>query len=91
MRYDLFWDNTPFCTLLYVDERCCGRGHGGALMRRWEADMKVRGYGLLMTSTLADETAQHFYCKLGYHGAGGLLLDVSGYEQPMELFLIKAI
>lgn len=65
MRYDLFWDNTPFCTLLYVDERCRGRGHGGALMRRWEADMKARGYGLL--------------------------LDAPGYEQPMELFLIKAI
>ena len=35
-----------------------------------------------------------FYCKLGYRDAGGLLLDVSGYEQPMEpmeLFLIKAI
>ena len=60
MRYNLFWDNTPFCTLLYVDECCRGRGHGGALMRRWEADMKARGYGLLMTSTLADETAQLF-------------------------------
>lgn len=70
MRYNLFWDNTPFCTLLYVDECCRGRGHGGALMRRWEADMKVQGYGLLMTSTLADETAQHFYRKLGDRGCG---------------------
>ena len=91
MRYNLFWDNTPFCTLLYVEERCRGRGHGGALMRHWEADMKARGYGLLMTSTQVDETAQHFYRKLGYRDAGGLLLDAPGYEQPMELFLIKAI
>lgn len=44
-----------------------------------------------MTSTQVDETAQHFYRKLGYRDAGGLLLDVPGYEQPMELFLIKAI
>ena len=91
LRYNLFWDNTPFCTLLYVEERCRGRGHGGALMRHWEADMKARGYGLLMTSTQVDETAQHFYRKLGYRDAGGLLLDAPGYEQPMELFLIKAI
>lgn len=70
MRYNLFWDNTPFCTMLYVDERCRGRGHGGALMRRWEADMKARGCGLLMTSTQVDETAQRFYRKLGDRGCG---------------------
>ena len=21
LRYNLFWDNTPFCTMLYVDEK----------------------------------------------------------------------
>ena len=92
MRYNLFWDNTPFCTLLYVDERCRGRGP----RRRAHAALGGghEGTGLrpgLMTSTLVDETAQHFYRKLGYRDAGGLLLDVPGYEQPMELFLIKAI
>ena len=70
MRYNLFWDNTPFCTLFYVDERCRGRGQGGALMRRWEADMKARGCGLLMTSAQVDETAQRFYRKLGDRGCG---------------------
>lgn len=52
--------------------------------------MKARGCGLLMTSTQVDETAQHFYRKL-IADAGGLLIDAPGYEQPMELFLIKAI
>ena len=39
LRYNLFWDNTPFCTMLYLDEKYRGKG----------------------------------------------------YEQPMEMFLIKAI
>ena len=42
-------------------------------------------------STQVDESAQHFYRKLGYKDCGGMVIDLSGYEQPMELFLIKGI
>lgn len=91
LRYNLFWDNTPFCTLLLLRPEARGQGAGTALMLQWEEDMRLRGYGLLMTSTRADENAQHFYRKLGYQDAGGLLLPVSGYEQPMEIFLIKQL
>ena len=91
MRYHLFWDNTPFCTMLFIDEQMRGKGCGRMLMAHWERDMKSRGYGMLLTSTQVDETAQHFYRKLGYKDCGGLLVDVPGYEQPMELFLVKAI
>ena len=91
MRYNLFWDNTPFCTLLFVDTPYQRRGYGKKLMTYWEADMKARGYGMLMVSTQVDEDAQHFYRKLGYQDAGGLVITLSGYEQPMEMFLVKAV
>lgn len=91
LRYHLFWDNTPFCTMLFVDWNMQKKGYGKKLMLHWEKDMKSKGYGLLMTSTQVDENAQHFYRKLGYRDAGGLLLHAPGYEQPMELFLIKTI
>ena len=91
MRYNLFWDSVPFCTLLYVLEGCRGRGFGRMLMERWAADMKALGHGMLMTSTQTDETAQHFYRKLGYRDAGGLVIDIPRYAQPMELFLIRQI
>ena len=60
-------------------------------MEHWESEMKTMGYGIIMTSTQVDETAQHFYRKLGYKDCGGLLLDIPGYEQPMEMFLCKAL
>lgn len=91
LRYNLFWDNTPFCTLLYVEEASQGKGFGKALMAHWEADMKARGYGMVMTSTQVDEAAQHLYRKLGYQDAGGFVLNIPGYEQPMELIMVKEI
>ena len=91
LRYNLFWDNTPFCTLLFVDWPHQKKGYGRMLMAHWEADMKAKGYGILLTSTQVDEDAQHFYRKLGYKDCGGFTVDVPGYEQPMELFMIKAI
>ncbi len=91
LRFNMFWDNTPFCTMLYIKEHYRGRGYGGQLLSHWEDDMRSQGYGMLLTSTQADETAQHFYRKQGYRDCGGFVIDVPGYEQPLELFLIKAI
>ena len=91
LRYNLFWDNTPFCTLLFIDEKYRGQGLGRLLMGHWESDMKSQGYGMLMTSTQVDEEAQHFYRKLGYKDCGGFVVDVPGYEQPMEMIMIKAV
>lgn len=53
--------------------------------------MKQAGYGMVMTSTQVDETAQHFYRKLGYKDAGGFVINIPKYQQPMELILIKEI
>lgn len=91
LRYNLFWDNTPFCTMLFVDAAYQGNGCGKQLMEHWENDMKTQGYGMLLTSTQADETAQHFYRKLGYKDCGGLVMDLPCCAQPMELFFVKEI
>ena len=91
MRYQLFWDNTPFCNLLFIDEPYRKKGYGRLLMAHWEAAMRSQGYGMLLTSTQVDEEAQHFYRKLGYKDCGGFVIDIPGYEQPMELFLIKGL
>ena len=53
--------------------------------------MSSQGYGMLMTSTQVDEDAQHFYRKLGYKDCGGFVVDAPGYEQPMEMIMIKAV
>lgn len=91
LRYNLFWDNTPFCTLIYVAPDSQGKGYGRQLMTRWENDMRKQGYGMVLTSTQVDEQAQHFYRRLGYKDCGGLTMDIPGFEQPMELFLCKAL
>ena len=91
LRFNLFWDNTPFCTLLFVDWEHQRKGFGKKLMEHWESDMKAQGYGILLTSTQVDEEAQHFYRKLGYRDCGGFVIDIPKYAQPMELFLIKSI
>ena len=91
LRWNLFWDSLPFCTLLYIREDCRGKGYGRALMDRWEGEMAARGHGLVLTSTQADEMAQHFYRKLGYRDCGGFVMPLPGYEQPTELILAKAL
>ena len=91
LRYNLFWDNTPFCTMLFIDSDYQGRGYGKKLMEFWENDMRSQGYRMLLTSTQVDENAQHFYRKLGYKDCGGFVMDISEYAQPMEMFLIKSI
>lgn len=91
LRYNLFWDNTPFCNLLYITPACQRRGFGKRLMLHWEEEMKALGYDLVMVSTQADEDAQHFYRKLGYRDAGGLVINTTKAAQPMELFFMKEI
>lgn len=91
LRWNLFWDEIPFCTLLAVAEDRRGQGLGRVLLARWESDMAARGRRLVMTSTRADESAQGFYRRLGYRDAGCLLLRETGYEQPAELFFTKEL
>lgn len=91
LRYNLFWDNTPFCTMLIIDQNHRNKGYGKKLVEFWEKDMKLKGYGMVLTSTQVDEDGQNFYRKLGYKDCGGFVVDIPGYEQPMEMFMIKKI
>jgi ribosomal protein S18 acetylase RimI-like enzyme len=87
MRYGYFWDNTPFMNMIWVDEQYRGKGAGKHVVLFWEDQMKQKGFKLIMTSTQADEGAQHFYRKLGFKDAGCLILDT----QPLEILLTKKL
>ena len=91
MRYNLFWDNTPFLTLIELDGSYHGKGFGKQAMLFWEEEMRALGYKMLMTSTRVDENAQHFYRKLGYKDKGAICLDNTPLEQPQEMIMIKII
>lgn len=87
LRYSLFWDNTPFMNMLYIRAEFQRRGLGLSLVNHWEAEMSAKGYHSVMTSTQSNETAQHFYRKIGYKDIGGLLLP----DEPLELVFMKEI
>lgn len=89
MRYNLFWDNIPFLTLIHFDKAYWGKGFGRQAMLFWENEMRELEYKIVITSTQVDEQAQHFYTKLGYIEKGCLSFDNTPLEQPMEMFLLK--
>lgn len=80
LRYNLFWDNTPFMNLLYVLEGHQLKGFGTRLVSFWEDEMRALGYKTVLTSTQQNETAQHFYTRLGYKAIGGFTIPGDTYE-----------
>ena len=80
LRYNLFWDEIPFMNMLFVFEKFRGIGIGGKLVREWEKFMSEQGHKTLLTSTQANEYAQHFYRKLGYKDLGGFTPFGEEYE-----------
>lgn len=91
MLYCILWDNIPFMNLIYVIEGYRKLGFATQTIRIWEKDMRKQRYQVVLTSTQVDETSQHMYRKLGYVDCGGLLLENTPLEQPMELFLKKVL
>jgi GNAT superfamily N-acetyltransferase len=80
LRYNLFWDNTPFINMLFVLDGYRGVGIGRCLTLFWEEKMLSKGYRTIMTSTQQNETAQHFYTHLGYIATGGFVQSSGEYE-----------
>lgn len=87
LRYNLFWDSIPFMNMLYVFEDYQKNGFGKKLVDFWETSMKTLGYKTVMTSTLSNEEAQHFYRKLLYKDSGSLLLK----NEPLEIMFTKEL
>lgn len=88
LRYGFFWDLIPFMNMLFIDENYRKKGCGKKLVAFWENDMFQQGYNMVLTSSLANENAQHFYRKIGYTDCGSLLLPD---EIATEIIFCKVI
>ena len=66
--------------MLMIEETYRKKGLGKILITFWEKEMREKGYKSVLTSTLSNESAQHFYRKQGYKDAGCLLLEEVGLE-----------
>ncbi len=87
LRYSLFWDELPFMNLIRVAEQHQRQGVGRSLVATWEQSMAKLGHRCVLTSTQADEQAQHFYRCLGYTDIGGFVMP----SEPLEIILHKPI
>lgn len=91
LRYNLMWDIHPFLTLIILKEEYYGMGFGRKAVLEWEGKMREMGFGLVMTSTMVNESAQHFYRKMGYIDRGTIFLDNTSISQPQEMIMIKQL
>nr|WP_283409493.1 GNAT family N-acetyltransferase [Anoxynatronum buryatiense] len=87
LRYGYFWDEHPFMNMLFIINEYRGKGFGKKLVKDWEEKMAGEGHGFVMTSTLSNEEAQHFYRRLGYADIGGFIF----HNEPLEILLTKNI
>ena len=87
LKFCFIWNSCPLIEALMILESERGKGHGSRAVRAWEHEMKARGFDVVLTSTRVDETAQHFWRKLGYLDCGMLILP----EKPAELFLQRTL
>lgn len=87
LRFGMFWDEIPFMNMLFVVGSERGKGFGTALADFWENEMRRTGFSFVLTSTLSNEQAQHFYRKRGYKDCGSLILP----GEPLEIILLKEL
>lgn len=87
LRWGLFWDEVPFMNRLHVEEGHRRGGIGQLLVTEWESQCRNAGHKLVVTSTLSDESAQHFYRRIGYLDAGCLLLP----GEALEILFVKML
>lgn len=87
LRYNLFWDNTPFINFIYINEKYRNNGYGTKLLNHFEKDMKNKKYNIVLTSSLSNEQGQFFFRKNGYIDCGDLILPT----EPLEIIFYKHI
>jgi ribosomal protein S18 acetylase RimI-like enzyme len=73
--------------MLYFLDEHRRKGYGKLLVSYWENLMLEKGFNRFLTSTQANEDAQHFYRKLGYSDIGAFIFPL----QPLEIMLFKEI
>lgn len=86
LRFNYFWDEIPFINMLYIESEYRNKKIGTNLVKFWEKEMIKEKYNKVMTSSLSNENAQHFYRNLGYKDVGSLLL-----EEALEIIFIKKL
>ncbi|MCL2593229.1 MAG: GNAT family N-acetyltransferase [Defluviitaleaceae bacterium] len=91
MVYNLMFDFVPFLTLMHIEGAYQRQGIGTKAVEFWENEMKEQGFKMIMVSTQVDESGQHFYRKMGYKDMGSIVMDISPYKQPLEMFLGKSL
>lgn len=87
LRFGYFWDTIPFMNLLFLISDYRKKGIGSQFVKFWESEMKKQQHKIVMTSTQSDETAQHFYRKIGYVENGSLLFE----DEPLEIIFRKSL
>lgn len=87
LRYGYFWDIIPIMNMISIEENHRRKGFGSQLVAFWENEMRKQGHTSVMTTTLSDEQAQHFYRKLGYVDSGALLLP----DEALEIIFLKTL
>ncbi len=87
LRYNLFWDNTPFLNFLYVIEQYRNQRFGSELVNYYENEMKKLGYFYLMLSTPSNETSKFFYRKHNYKRIGSFKY----LDDPLEIIMAKKL
>jgi len=80
LRFGYFWDLIPFINLIFIEEDYRNQGVGTTLVERFNKTMSDYGHQEVFTSSLSNETAQHFYRKLGFKDIGSLFYEVEGAE-----------
>jgi ribosomal protein S18 acetylase RimI-like enzyme len=70
LKFYVLWETLPFIEVILLRESMRHRGYGTEAVRAWEQEMVERGFDIVLISTLANETAQHFWRKLGYVDCG---------------------
>jgi len=83
LKFCVLWETLPFIEVLLIIETERQTGYGTHAVQDWEREMRDRGFDLVLASTQADETAQHFWRKLGYVDCGSLTVR----NQPAEIFM----
>ena len=86
-KYHVIWESLPFIELIVILESERGLGYGTRAVREWERQMTERGFDLVVMSTQAAATAQHFWRKLGYRDCGALTIR----DQPAEIFMQRRL